>query len=140
MLNETVLGVETTYDPLMHLNRREVGRVAVLDLSGRLLSTDGASALAEAVNEMVDSGHTDIVLNLSKVDYLDSGALGEIVASHLAARKAGGAMKLAQATVRTNDLLQATRLVSVLEVFDTEEQALASFDERTTLGLVPEVA
>ena len=54
-------------------------------------------------------------------------ALGTLVALYTTAHNAGGAIKLARLTQRVGDLLQVTKLVTIFEVFDTEEQAVESF-------------
>lgn len=111
----------------MTLTSRNVGRIAVLDLAGRLASTDGAGSVKEAVDRLLAAGQTQIVLNLSRLNYLDSSGLGEIIACHSAAVKEGGAIKLAHTTARIQDLLTITKLITVFDTYDTEPLALASF-------------
>jgi anti-sigma B factor antagonist len=72
-------------------------------------------------------GQTQIVLNLSKLNYMDSSGLGEMVACYARVRKAGGAIRLAGTTVRIKDLLAITRLVTVFDSYETEDLAIASF-------------
>jgi anti-sigma B factor antagonist len=68
-----------------------------------------------------------IVLNLSGISYIDSGGLGTLVALYTTAQNAGGSLKLANLTQRVDDLLQVTKLLTVFEVYDSEDKALASF-------------
>ena len=68
-----------------------------------------------------------IVLNLGGVNYIDSGGLGTLVSLYTTARTSGGAIKLANLTQRVGDLLQVTKLVTVFEVYSSEEQAIESF-------------
>ena len=110
----------------MELNHREVQGVVVMDLVGRLTSTDGG-ILAERVARLLTEGHMNFVLNLGHMNYMDSSGLGDVVSCYSKVRKAGGTVKLAQTTDRIKDLLAITRLVTVFENFDTEAEAIASF-------------
>jgi hypothetical protein len=68
-----------------------------------------------------------VVLNLGGVSYIDSGGLGTLVGLYTSAKAAGGNVKLANLTQRVRDQLVLTKLVTVFEFFDSEEQAVASF-------------
>ncbi|HWF93263.1 MAG TPA: STAS domain-containing protein, partial [Terriglobales bacterium] len=59
--------------------------------------------------------------------YIDSGGLGTLVALYTSARNSGGSIKLANLTQRVGDLLQVTKLLTVFDVYDSEERALESF-------------
>jgi anti-sigma B factor antagonist len=110
----------------MELNHRDVQGVIVMDLVGRLTSSDGG-LLAERVARLLTEGHTQFVLNLGQMNYMDSSGLGDVVSCYSKVRKAGGTVKLAQTTDRIKDLLAITRLVTVFENYDTEAEAVASF-------------
>lgn len=111
----------------MEISRRDLGTVTILDLSGRFTNTDGAGRLKEMVSSLISEGHKNIVLNLGKLAYLDSAALGEMVACHSTATKNGGQVKLANTTGKLKDLLAITKLVTVFDSHDTEDQAIRSF-------------
>lgn len=110
----------------MDMHSRHVDGVAVVDLIGRLTSSDEAGILSERVSRLMAEGHSRVVLNLAQLTYLDSSGLGEMVACYSRVRKAGGAIRLAQTTDRVQDLLTITRLVTVFESYETEALALAS--------------
>jgi anti-sigma B factor antagonist len=111
----------------MEMNTRDVGGVAVVDLIGRLTGSDNAGALGDRVSRLMAEGHTQVVLNLSQLSYMDSSGLGEMVSCYSRVRKAGGTIRLASTTVRIKDLLAITRLVTVFESYETEDLAIASF-------------
>jgi anti-sigma B factor antagonist len=68
-----------------------------------------------------------IVLNLASVTYIDSGGLGTLVGVYSSARAAGADIKLTGLGQRVRDVLQITKLVTVFEVYDSEQKALAAF-------------
>ncbi len=116
----------------MEMNSRDVRGVAVVDLVGRLTSSDSAGALGARVARLMAEGHTQVVLNLAKLSYMDSSGLGEMVSCYSHVRKAGGSIRLAQTTARIQDLLTLTRLLTVFECYETEDLALASFAQPAT--------
>jgi len=100
--------------------------ILVIDCAGRLVFGEETSALREKIKSLI-SQDSHIVLNLADVTYIDSGGLGTLVALYTTARNAGGAIKLARLTKRVGDLLQVTKLLTVFEVYDSEEEAVQSF-------------
>ena len=65
------------------------------------------------------------------MSYVDSAGLGELVQAYVTARKRDGSLKLLNVTKRLRDLLVVTRLLTVFETFDSEEEAIASFGGAT---------
>jgi anti-sigma B factor antagonist len=64
------------------IEERPIGRVTVLDIVGKLTTDQGAQRLKDKINSLVSQGRTHIVLNLENVPYIDSGGLGQLVASY----------------------------------------------------------
>jgi anti-sigma B factor antagonist len=111
----------------MHITERKNQDVVVLDLEGRLTLGDGAELLRDKVASVVFQGNSKVVLNLAGVPYIDSGGLGELVRCSMAAKKANGSVKLIGVTGRVVDLLTITKLITVFDTHDSEQEALASF-------------
>jgi anti-sigma B factor antagonist len=106
---------------------REIGDIAIVDLSGKITLGEGSSMLRRTIRELIDQGHRKIVLNLSDVDYIDSSGIGELVSGYTTVRGVEGEMKLLHLTKRVHDLLQITRLFTVFDVQSDEDSALRSF-------------
>lgn len=100
--------------------------IEVVDCAGRLVFGEETAALRDKVKSLL-AQDSRMVLNLADVTYIDSGGLGTLVALYTTARNAGGAIKLARLTKRVGDLLQVTKLLTVFEVYDSEEAAVQSF-------------
>ena len=111
----------------MQLSERRVGDVAVLDLAGKLTLTDDPGRLKEKINDLIQQGIRDIVLNLADLSFLDSSGLGELVASHTTAWRGGATVKLANAGRRVQDLLVLTKLITIFDAYESEIDALESF-------------
>ena len=106
---------------------RTVGQVSVVDLSGKITIGEGDVVLRDKVLELLDGGHSKILLSLEKVSYMDSAGIGELVACFKKAREKGGTVKLLKPSGKVEDLLQLTKLWEVFEIFDEEKQAVESF-------------
>jgi len=111
----------------MQIEERAVGDVVVLDLKGRITLGEGDQLLKDKVNSLVNQGHKRIVLNLAGVPYIDSAGLGEIVGSYTTVSRQGGSLRLLNLTKKITDLLAITKLLTVFETFDSEDEAVRSF-------------
>ena len=109
------------------IEERVVGNVTVLDIAGRLTMDQAAQHLKDKINSLISQQRTQIVLNLRNVPYIDSGGLGQLVASYGSVMKTDGALKLLNVNSRNHDLLSITRLVTLFESFDSEAEAIQSF-------------
>jgi anti-sigma B factor antagonist len=100
--------------------------VLIIDCAGRIVFGEESAVLRDTVRKFI-SENSKIVLNLGGISYIDSGGLGTLVSLYTTAHNAGGSVKLANLTQRVGDLLQVTKLVTIFEVFDSEETAVQSF-------------
>jgi anti-sigma B factor antagonist len=111
----------------MKLDSRRSGDVQILDLSGRLVLGEGTAELREVIRNLVGNGCKMILVNLSNVPYIDSAGIGELVSSFAAVGKQGGALKLVGLVKSVHGILQMTKLLTVFEIYDEEQAAIASF-------------
>ena len=110
----------------LRMSTRTLDGVIVVDCSGRLIFGEESASLRDTVKKLIAQS-PKVVLNLHDVTHIDSGGLGTLVSLYTTARNAGGAVKLARLSQRVGDLLQVTKLLTVFDVFDTEERAAKSF-------------
>jgi anti-sigma B factor antagonist len=88
---------------------------------------EGDELLRDKVNSLIQQGQKKIILNLSEVPYIDSAGLGEIVRTYTTVSRQGGSLKLLNLTKRIQDLLAITKLLTVFETFENEQDAIKSF-------------
>ena len=79
------------------------------------------------MTKLADSGKTKILLNLADVPYVDSAGLGEIVRTYTTVSRKGGKLKLLNLTKKIQDLLSITKLLTVFETYESEDEAVRSF-------------
>jgi anti-sigma B factor antagonist len=114
----------------MQIHQRSVGDVTIIDLNGKMTLGEGDELLRDKVNSLIAQGQKKLVLNLADVPYIDSAGLGEIVRTYTTVSRQGGVLKLLALTKRIQDLLAITKLLTIFETFDTEDEALKSFSSK----------
>ena len=99
-----------------------------MEVTGRLTSFE-AKAFREMILDELKQGHTNIVLNLTGLNYLDSSGIGELVRNYMSVVKKGGAMKVVGLAPKVEEILKVTQLYQVFPEFPDEASALQSFSE-----------
>jgi anti-sigma B factor antagonist len=92
------------------------------------ITVETEADFTEVVRALLDAGSRHLVLNLADVLAIDSIGLGAIVQAYTAARRQGGDLKLLHVRNRNRRLLAVTKLLTVFEAYDTENEAERSFE------------
>ena len=106
---------------------RQIGNVVIVDMEGRFTIGEPLLELRELVRQLFNAGHRSLILNFSKVSYVDSSGLGETVSLFTKLQNANGALKLLRPAEQFANSLKYTKLMSVFEIFDDETTACANF-------------
>ena len=114
---------------MLQLIERQVNGVFIIDVSGDLrVPAEDRRALRDRVTAALLRGERRILLNFANLQYMDSSCLGEIVESYKTALSNGGIVKIAHIGPHLRNVLETTALVKLIESYDTEAEAIASFD------------
>ena len=111
----------------MTLEERPTDGVMILDLKGKLTIGEDVELVKDKINSLIQQGEKKLLLNLAEVPYVDSAGLGEIVRTYTTVNRQGGSLKLLHLTKRIEDLLAITKLLTVFDTFDSEQEAISSF-------------
>lgn len=111
----------------LDINSREVTDVVVIDLAGRLTLGEATGRLRDTMRDATAKGNKKLLLNLERLEYMDSAGLGELVGAYTTVTNSGGALKMLKVQGRALDLLQVTRLMTLFEFFEDEAEAVSSF-------------
>jgi anti-sigma B factor antagonist len=106
---------------------REFGNVVIVNAVGRITINGGAQNLRDAVRELLARGKTNIILRLAEAEHIDSTGVGELIVAFAGARNGGGRLKILSPAPKINATLGVTKLLTVIQVFDNEDEALKSF-------------
>jgi anti-sigma B factor antagonist len=113
----------------MEIAERRIGDITVLDLKGRLVLGDGEELFRQTITRLVESGRRKVLLNLDEVTAIDSAGLGVMVSKYISLCKRDGELKLSNLHMRSFRVLNITKLLTVFESFDSENDALNSFSK-----------
>jgi len=107
--------------------REHIGPVVLVEMSGRLVMGEGSERLEEELQRRIAAGERALLLDWAGVSVIDSQGLKALVHGVISIRKVGGQLKLLNVDPRVHDVLEMTRLLTVIETFDNREAALRSF-------------
>ena len=111
----------------MEITLRKHQDITILNPVGKITLGDGDQELGEAVRTALEAGARKMIINFSKVSYLDSSGVGELVGCYTSIKNKGGELRICGLNTRIFGLIKMTSLHSVFEVKDTEDEALAGF-------------
>ena len=103
------------------------GKVAVLTVSGSLMSGPEVAPFHDHVKSLAKDGITWVVVDFSKVKWFGSSMLGVLTASLTTLLNEGGDLRLTGITKKIDSILMVTQLAGIFRTFDTVDRALASF-------------
>ena len=113
----------------MSFNTTERYGCVVIEFKGNVMGGPDAVSLNEKLHELIDTGKTNIVVDLGKVKFMNSSGLGMLIGALTTMRKAGGDLRIANATDKIQSLLIVTKLITVFKHYKSVDEAEKSFDE-----------
>ena len=103
------------------------GDVAIIQLKGKVIGGPDATLFHGKIHELVNGGKKRIVIDLAKVDLMNSVGLGMMISALTTVNSAGGELRLANVTKGIKTLLTITQLVRIFHTYDSIEDATKSF-------------
>jgi anti-sigma B factor antagonist len=113
----------------LKLESRLIGRVVVLNCRGRITTGEETQALQQELTRLT-LGIKNVVLGLAEVEFVDSGGIGTLVRIFRSLRAHGGDLKLCKVPESLLRVFQITHVHTVLEIYETEAQAVEAFRRR----------
>ncbi|HKH45678.1 MAG TPA: STAS domain-containing protein [Thermoanaerobaculia bacterium] len=111
----------------MRVTTRTRGDVTIIDLNGKITIGSGDIALRNAVHQAIEAGANKLLINLHEVTTIDSSGVGELVSAYTTATNRGIRLKLVNLPDKVADILTVTQLITVFDTYDSENDAIASF-------------
>lgn len=103
------------------------GKIVVLEPKGSLIGGNETEELKQSLAKLLADGYRKVLVDLGKVDYLNSTALGTLVSAHTSYSKQGGKIKLCNVNKNIKNIFVITKLTLVFDVLDSQLDAIASF-------------
>ena len=123
----------------MQIETRLHHNVVIIEPKERM-TVDTEAQFTEVVRTLLQAGPRRLVLNLSDVPYIDSIGLAAIVQAYTSTRRHGGDLKLLHVRGRNRQVLTITRLLTVFEAYDSEDEAQRSFETDSEASLLSPAA
>lgn len=113
----------------MNFNVSERYNCVVIEFKGNVMGGPDAVSLNEKLHELIEKDQTNVVVDLSKVKFMNSSGLGMLIGGLTTMRKAGGDLRIANATDKIESLLVITKLITVFKHFQSLEEAVESYSD-----------
>jgi len=104
-------------------------KTTVITFKGKVMGGPSATDYMDDIKSLIDQGKTNVVADLSKVNFMNSSGLGILITSLTSLRKAGGDLKICGASDRIESLLIVTKLITVFKHYKTLDEAVAAYQE-----------
>ena len=108
------------------ISARRQDRTTIFDLSGDIDFANSPKVRDSVLREIRENRTPRVIVNLKQVRYMDSSGVAFQVEGLKASRDLGSRFNLVGLTTSAREVLQLSRLVSVFEVYDKEDPAMAS--------------
>jgi anti-sigma B factor antagonist len=109
----------------LRLDGRPVGDVMVVQCIGRIVAGADVHSLQFLIEKVLPRHH-EIVLQLEKIEFIDSSGLGALVRLSSTARASGGDLKLCALPQAVRKTLEMMNLITLFEVYDSEAEAIVA--------------
>ena len=113
----------------MEIKIQEDGEITVLKIKGNIVGAPLSIRLSQSIYDLVENGKNKLVLDLSKVNWMNSAGIGLIVGGLTTLRNNGGDLKLACPSGKVKNLFDLTNISAIMGVFKSVKDAKQSFIE-----------
>ena len=110
----------------MKISTRRLDKTTIFDVSGDIDFANSPELRQSVLREIREAHTPRVVINLSKVHYIDSSGVASLVEGLKASRDLGSRFILIGLSTSAREVLQLSRLLKVFEIYENEEQALDS--------------
>lgn len=111
----------------MKLKERSKEGIAIIDVSGNVQGGPDADKFHNELVRLKSEGKTDVILNLKKVGWINSTGVGILIGGLTTLAKEGGRLSIAEMNERIDNLFHTLRLRQILDVYESEDEAVASY-------------
>lgn len=100
-------------------------QTCILEIEGEV-DVYTSPQLKQDLVQLAESGVKRVIIDLSKVEYLDSTGLGVLIGGLKRLREAGGNLSLVGPGMRIQRIFEITGLNKIFDIYATETEAMAT--------------
>lgn len=108
----------------MRIKEKVVEGVVVVSIAGKMMGGPEQEECHSRIKELLEDNMKWVVLDMGKVEWLNSSGLGLLMSCYTSCCNAGGDMVIARATRKVNSLFMLTQVIKVFDTFETTEEAI----------------
>ena len=112
----------------MKIKQNPQGEVMVLELSGKIMGGPDFDKFKGEITDLIEKGFTNVILDMSGVPWINSTGLGILITGYHSLKAAEGSMKICNVKERVLSIFYISQLENIFQVFETMDEAMASFD------------
>jgi len=109
------------------IKERKRDGVAILEMSGKLMGGADSETFDETIKTLIHEGFHNVIVNLERVKWVNSTGLGILISGYTTLKKSGGELKLLKVSDRIENIFIVSKLYTVFESFQEEDEAIRSF-------------
>jgi len=113
----------------MEINKRKVKNILVYDLIDTI-DLYSAGELKENIYSEIEKGHYELVINLEKVNYIDSSGIGVLLSCLSKTKQKRGNLKLANLQPNVYNVIKISKFDRIFEIYDNVDKAIDSFSNQ----------
>ncbi len=111
----------------MKIKTNEKYSAVIIELKGNVMGGEDSQKFSKLLHDLLDEGKKNVIIDLSKVKFMNSSGLGMLISGYTTIKNGGGKFVLAGATEKINSLLVITKLITIFENYEDVEKALKAF-------------
>lgn len=109
------------------LKERKRDGVAILEMSGKLMGGPDAETFNETLKTLIHEDCHNVIVSMERVKWVNSTGLGILISGYTTLKKNGGELKLLKVSDRIENIFIVSKLYTVFESFQDEDEAVQSF-------------
>ena len=109
----------------MNITTETIDGIQVVRLNGDLDTTSSPQA-QEAIDTLLDSGASNLLVNLEHVGFVSSTGLRVLLSTAKRLRSVGGNLRISNLNETVNEVFEISGFIAILNVFADEQSALSS--------------
>lgn len=109
----------------MQISARRIDNITIFDVIGDIDLANSPEVRKALLKELKESRVPRVVMNMSRVRYIDSSGVASLVEGLKASRDVGSRFILFGLSPSAREVLQLSRLLKIFEVYEDEAQAIA---------------
>ena len=111
----------------MEMKTRKIDNVLIIDMTGDIMGGAESTDFRNIIYQAIEDDNVNIVIDLAKVNWMNSSGLGLLISGLTTIRSSGGDLRLANASDRVRRTIEITKLESVFLSFDSTDEAVNSY-------------